>query len=549
MQDLAVVHYVDVEFMPGLTVVTGETGAGKSILIDALGLTLGARAESTMVRTGAASATVSAVFEIGSNAAARELLEAHELASGDECVLRRVVSKDGRSRAFCNATPVPAQMLREISEHLADIHAQHAGQRLLHREHQRLLLDEFGCPTVQLVAVRVAYDEWKRASNELEQLEAQRLQRDRHELLQYQCDELDAAAISEEQLQALETEHDRLAHAVDNLDQCGAIRALLNAEDGAAVGALQSALSRAQEFNASNPAASALAESLDQSVVAAEEALRELARLESSIKVDPARFAQTDARLAELHELARKHRVQLRQLPELAADLRRELDELEGTERRRETLLAEIKRAHAAYRARAGSLSQAREQSADRLRDEVSRRMRELGMPQANFRIQLSRAEDDVPRPYGQDSIEFEVSTNPDLAPRPLAKVASGGEITRIGLAIQASSVAQSGVPVVVYDEADAGVGGATATIVGRNLRRVAQACQVICITHSAQVASAGDHHLVVTKALAAGRTKTTIRALDAAEREMELARMLGAAEATQSSLAHARDLISAASE
>lgn len=549
MQDLAVVHYVDVEFMPGLTVVTGETGAGKSILIDALGLTLGARAESTMVRTGAASATVSAVFEIGSNTTARELLEAHELASGDECVLRRVVSKDGRSRAFCNAIPVPAQMLREISEHLADIHAQHAGQRLLHREHQRLLLDEFGSLSGQLVGVRVAYDEWKRASNELEQLEAQRQQRDRHELLQYQCDELDAAAVSEEQLQALETEHDRLTHAVDDLEQCGAIRALLNAEDGAAVGALQSALSRAQEFNASNPTASALAESLDQSVVAAEEALRELERLESSIEVDPARFAQTDARVAELHELARKHRVQLRQLPELAADLRRELDELEGTARRRETLLAEIERAHAGYLESAGRLSQAREKSADRLRDEVSRRMRELGMPQAEFRIQLTRDEDAVPRPYGQDSIEFEVSTNLDLAPRPLAKVASGGEITRIGLAIQASSVAQSGVPVVVYDEADTGVGGATATIVGRNLRQVAQACQVICITHSAQVASAGDHHLLVTKALATGRTETTIHALDAAEREMELARMLGAAEATQSSLAHARDLISAASE
>ena len=549
MQDLVVVRSVDIEFGSGLTVLSGETGAGKSILIEALGLALGERADSRLVRDGSERATVTAVFDIAAGADAHALLATHGLNSDTECVLRRTVSKDGRSRAFCNATPVPVQLLRQIGNVLVDVHAQHADQQLLRRDTQRRWLDEYGDLQLLVASVNDAYECWKTRCSELAGLEGAGVKSDRLELLRYQIEELEAARIDVEEINTIASEFKRLANGATYLEHCAAVRHAISGEDDGVLSALQLAASRSRELVQDDARAATLLELVEQSEVTVAEALQELDRLEGSIEIDPERLQHIDDRLAELHTLARKHQIALDDLPQLCANLSDELNVFEQRDAARGKLHQEIEAARETYSQHATVLTKKRIEVAATMCQDITGRMRELGIPEANFNVSIQDAEDDTPRPFGRDRTEFVVSTNPGQAPGPLGKVASGGELSRVGLAIHAATATHAGVPVVVYDEVDTGIGGTTANIVGQNLRDVARHCQVICITHSPQVASAGDHHLLISKSIVDGRTETTIRRLDRPEREAEIARMLGAAEATASSVAHARDLMATAGQ
>jgi len=547
VQNLVVVRHVDVEFGPGLSVLSGETGAGKSILIEALGLALGERADSKLVRAGDDRATVTAVFDIAKAPGVRALLAEHALDSDDECVLRRIVLRDGGSRAFCNASPIPVQLLHDIGTHLVDVHAQHASQQLMKREVQRDLLDAYGGHGTARTATQAASEHWKDAHDRLLALERAGQERDRIDLLRYQYEELEQAKVDAQEIEKLESEHRRLANGAANLEQFAALRGLLGDDEDGALARLRAGAARARHLAKRNEQANGLVETLDQALVCVEESVAELERLEGGVEIDPARLARLDDRIAALHALARKHQLTLTDLPALKARLEEELTAFDNGAAARAALAAECDASLAAYQSASAALTKARRAAAKRMNTEITRRMRELGLPHAQFNATLSPAPDHTPQPHGADRIEFLVTTNPDQTPGPINKVASGGELSRIGLAIQAATARHAGIPVVVYDEVDTGIGGTTANIVGRTLRDVARECQVICITHSPQVASAGDQHLLVSKSVHGGITETQIKTLDRATREHEIARMLGAAEATAASVAHARDLIATA--
>lgn len=549
VQNLVVVREVEIEFGPGLTVLSGETGAGKSIIIEALGLALGERADSALIRVGAERATVSASFDLGALPALRALLESHELEAGDECVLRRVLTRDGRSRAFVNQSSVPLALLRELGERLVDIHAQHASQRLLRRETQRELLDAYAALGAEVAAVAAAHGRWRIAGEALADLERGGGGQERIELLRYQADELRAARVDAAEIGALETEHRRLAHGAANREHCAALRQALADDEQGAVAALRVATHRARGLARTAPEADALIELVEQALVGAEEAARELERVEAQFEVDPQRLARLDQRLAELHALARKHQVAMDELPALLGRLEEELARYDRRDGERQALLAARAEALAAHAATAAALSARRAAAATTMAADIATRLHTLGIPHARFEVRVEPLEDSPPAAHGRDRVEYEVATNPDQAAGPIQRVASGGELSRIGLAIQAATAGHSGVPVVVYDEVDSGIGGTTALTVGRSLRDVARHCQVLCITHSPQVASAGDRHVKVSKEVRGGSTETTLRVLERRAREEEIARMLGAAAATRASLAHARDLMAAAQQ
>ncbi len=547
VQDLVVVRSVDVEFKHGLTVLSGETGAGKSILIEALGLALGGRGDVKLVRAGSERATVTAEFDLSDAGDVRTLLETHGVDADNECVLRRVLSKDGRSRAFCNSSPVSVQLLRQIGAGLVDVHAQHAGRQMLLREIQRRLLDEYGDLQAAVAKVNKAYETWKSVRDELARLEAKGSDRDRFELLRYQVSEMSAASIDAAEIKSIEDDFKLLANAAANLEHCAAVGHALNGDGAGVLSALQTASSRVRELAGVDSRSATLLELLDQSTVTIEEALHELDRLEGSITIDPERLQRLDERLAELHKLARKHHIEIEELPKLFERLERDLAALENRSAAEAELHERLRTAQLAYVESATLLSKRRATTARKMQEDITRRLRDLGIPHAEFTVSLQLTSDAVPRLHGRDRIEFVISTNPGQPPGPLNKIASGGELSRVGLAIQAATARHAGIPVVVYDEVDTGIGGTTANIVGRNLRDVASHCQVICITHSPQVASAGDQHLIVSKSIVGGHTEMRIEALDEIEREAEIARMLGATEATESSVAHARDLIATA--
>ena len=547
VQNLVVVRHVDVEFGPGLSVLSGETGAGKSILIEALGLALGERADSKLVRAGDDRATVSAVFDIATAPAVRALLQEHALDSDDECVLRRIVLRDGGSRAFCNASPIPVQLLHDIGTLLVDVHAQHASQQIMKREVQRELLDAYGDHIAARQAVQSACENWHDIHKRLLALEHAGIERDRIELLRYQFEELEQAQVHAAEIDQLESDHRRLANGATNLDQFAALRGLLLDDDDGALARLRAAVARARALAKRGEHSGNLVDALEQALVCVEESATELERLEGGVEIDPARLARLDDRIAALHALARKHQLTLKELPALRQRLGDELATFDQGAAVRTALAAECAVALADYQTAATGLGKARRSAAKRMNTEISRRMRELGLAHAQFNATLSALPDQAPQSHGTDRVEFLVTTNPDQPPGPINKVASGGELSRIGLAIQAATARHAGIPVVVYDEVDTGIGGTTANIVGRTLRDVARECQVICITHSPQVASAGDQHLLVSKTVRGGVTETQIKALDSNAREREIARMLGATEATAASVAHARDLIATA--
>lgn len=547
IRNFALVEHLELEFAPGMTVLTGETGAGKSILLDALGLVLGDRADSGTVRAGCDRAEISATFDVSSLTAVAAWLEERELNLDGECILRRTVSADGGSRGYINGQPAPVQSLRELGEQLVDIHGQHAHQSLLKRDLQRQLLDAYAGHLSLVDEVSGAYRRWHQLQQELERLSRAAGERDsRLELLRYQAGELEALGLTVEELHTLEEEHGRLANA--SRLQEGAQRALdllYEGDELAIVSLLGRTLNELRDLQTVDSALAGTCELLEGAAIQAREAAGELRNYLDRADLDPERVNWVEQRLAAVQELARKHRCPGEELPALLEQLQQELAELEQAGQRLDGLEAEIRRSRDDYLKLAAKLSAGRGKAAKTLGEQVSANMAQLGMKGGRFEVTLEPHDNDEPALHGMERVDLLVTANPGQPLKPLSKVASGGELSRISLAIQVISAGHGSIPTLIFDEVDVGVGGGVAEMVGRQLHTLGDERQVLCVTHQPQVAAQGHQHLQVSKQSKGENTRSAVKTLSAEERVEEIARMLGGMTITEQTLSHAREMLS----
>jgi len=545
IRDFAIVDRLDVELEGGMTALTGETGAGKSILLDALGLCLGDRADTTALPDRADRAEILVSFDIADNAAAREWLDEQALDADGECILRRVVQRNGRSQAWINGRPAPLQMLGDLGGYLVDIHGQHAHHSLMRTDIQRQTLDAFGAHGDQLEGVAELEREWRTLRAEAKRLQGgQEGYDDRLDLLRYQVGEIEALDMDREAIAALDAEQRRLASAGDTIEACQRAIAALYEDETSAQAALSSVIRDIGDRTDIDDSLATAHDLFNEALVQIQEGCNSLRHFVDGLEVDPARLEWVEQRIAELSDLARKHRVRPEELPERLDSLRSELAELEQAESRLKEIDGEIAELEARYRAQAKTLSDARNAAAQTLSERVTELMGELGMGGGELRIRVDHDAEGRPGPHGLDQVVFEVRTNPDQRFGPLAKVASGGELSRIGLAMEVATAGVTHIPTLIFDEADTGIGGGVAEVVGRKLRELGGHHQVLCVTHLPQVAAQAHRQLKVSKALADGRTRTGITSLGSDARTEEIARMLGGMEITEHSLQHAREML-----
>ena len=544
VNDYAIVDRLELELDRGMTVITGETGAGKSIMLDALALTLGDRADSGAVRPGATKADILATFDISEIPEARQWLQQRDLASEDEqVIMRRVVTAEGRSRGYINGSPCPQQDLKALGEMLIDIHSQHEHQSLLKTDTHRRLLDEYANASelarqVQLAAQRCRQTEQalKQAGNISEEQNA------RVQLLSYQLEELDSLSLQEGELEQLEREQRQLANAEQIMHSCQQVITVCSESDsGSVLQTLSSSLSRLSGLRRHSHSLNEAHDLLAGAQIQIEEAVGELTRYLDHFEADPQRQQQVDERLGVIHDLARKHRINADQIPALQQRLMDELENIQQSDADKERLTEELAAYQEHYRSLADKLSAIRHKAAQKLAKAVTGEIQQLGMPGGQVQVELRPLQATQYPVQGLEQVEFLVSANPGQPAKPLAKVASGGELSRISLGIQVITAQTSRVPTLVFDEVDVGIGGPTAEIVGKLLRQLGGRGQVLTVTHLPQVAAQGHQHLFVSKEQQRNSTRTRIDKLDQEGRVREVARMLGGIDLTEESLAHAR--------
>ena len=545
IKNLAIVTTTEVEFERGLIALTGETGAGKSILIDALGLALGDRADNGMIRTDCDRAEISARFNLTDLPAVSDWLVEQALDSGDECLLRRVLVRDGSSKAFVNGSPVPARTLQALGEMLVDIHGQHAHQSLLRRDHQRELLDDFAGHRALCEKTSKLYREWQETAQRLQSLrEASRDRTERLDLLRYQTDELEKAGPGENELSELEDEHSRLSNAGRLSSSSELMLSTLYDDEESAQGRLNRAISELDELLSLDATLSGCREMLESANIQVQEAVTEIRQYADSVELDPVRLEQVEQRLGELHDLSRKYRCKPRELPGRLAELQTELEELNNADIHLSELEQQSEALEGDFLKSAEKLEKSRRKAAKRLGQQVTEGMQSLGMPDGRLVIEIESLPQDKASAHGLNRIDMLVSANPGQKPQPLSKVASGGELSRISLAIQVATLSCGQIPTLIFDEVDVGIGGGVAEIVGRLLNRLGETRQVLCVTHLPQVAAQGHHHLQVNKSSNGKGTRTGITQLDENQRVEEIARMLGGVEITDQTLAHAQEML-----
>lgn len=547
IRDFAIIEELELPLRAGLTVLTGETGAGKSIVVDALQLLCGARAGAEMIRHGAERADISATFDVrDASPPLRAWLERQAL-TDEALIMRRMIGTDGRSRAWLNGQPMPLQLLREAGSLLIDIHGQHEFQSLTRAPRQRELLDEYGGLAPRLSEVAEACRHCRALSaRERELAEAARDRDARLDLLRHQVAELHALELDRGELERLAEERSRLAHRGRLAEAAhGALAVLYQDETHNAHSAMGRALQALRGAAAIDAQLAPVVALVQEAQVNVREAARELERYAEALELDTSRQNAVESRLAAIEELARKHRVAPAELPARAAALSAELERLERAAVDLHSVRGELSGALAQYRRHAEALSAARAQAAQSLATAVTGHMQALGMAGGRFEVGLAQR-DDQPAPHGADEVEFRVSANPGQPLYPLAKVASGGELSRLSLAVQVASSSRER-RCMVFDEVDSGIGGAVAEIVGRQLRALGQRAQVLCVTHLPQVASQGHQHLRVAKLTDGRVTRTHLSELAQTERIEELARMLGGVDVSSTAREHAREMLRSA--
>ncbi|QLE84751.1 DNA repair protein RecN [Shewanella sp. Scap07] len=545
INNFAIVRFLELDFKAGMTSITGETGAGKSIAIDALGLCLGNRADANSVRPGATKAEVSARFLVNDIPLAKRWLEDNDLEQDDECILRRTIGSDGRSRAYINGNPVPLTQMRLIGQLLVGIHGQHAHHAMLKSEHQLTLLDSYANHKILLDGVAASYQRCKMIEKELHALEQSQHERiARKQLLQYQVEELDEFALGETEFTEIEAEHKRLANGTALIQTCqNTLFILQDNEQGDVESQLNSAISEAQELAGYDDSLQSVSSMLNEALIQVQESSSEIQRYLDSLELDPEHFAFLEQRLSKVMQLARKHHVKPEALYQHHQQLSQELQSLDSDEDKLNEITEQLASCKASYLTQAQKLHKSRSRYAKELDKQVTQSIHELSMPKGKFVIAINFNENALSA-TGCDHVEFMVTTNPGQPLQPIGKVASGGELSRIGLGIQVITAKKVSTPTLIFDEVDVGISGPTAAVVGRMLRSLGESTQVFCVTHLPQVAGNGHQHMFVNKQSKSGQTETSMTPLDKAERLQELARLLGGDTITDNTLANAKELL-----
>ena len=548
ISNFAIVDHLSLDIKPGMTAITVDTGAGKSIMLDALGLALGGRAGSDCIRDGSDRADISACFDLRRISAARQWLQERDYLdhAEAECILRRVITREGRSRGYINGTLVTLSELKALGELLIDIHSQHAHQSLLKRSNHTTLLDEFaGSLNLSRDVARAAQD-YRQAHEQLNALLSDQQDREeRLQLLSYQLNELEQLHLQPGEVEQLEQEHRQQSQAGTTLNACHQVTQVCTSDEGDnLLQQLSFCLHRLSDLQIDHPAIINSLEMFSSAQIQVEEAVCELNHFVDHFEADPQRAREIEERLSAIFDLARKHRIQPEELLVKQQQISDELKKVQSHDEQVAALEHAMAQLHHQHNQVAQKLSARRRGAARKLEKLVSQRIALLGMPKGKFRVELT----DIPKrtvaAQGLESIEFLVTTNPGQAPRPLAKVASGGELSRISLAIQVIIAQSAATPTLIFDEVDVGIGGATAEIVGSMLREVGKNGQVLCVTHQPQVASQAHQHLHVSKKVSRNTSSTRILQLDGEHRVHEIARMLGGVELTTPTLNHAQEML-----
>ena len=545
--DLAVVKSLDLDLETGMSVLTGETGAGKSILLTALGLALGDRADSGYVRPDCKRAEVNLEFDLTDAPNAQQWLKDNELDNEQHCLIRRIVNQDGRSKAYINNRPVTLQYLQELSEKLVEIHGQHAHLTLLNPDEQRRLLDAYAKNQPVLDQVNQCYKQWLSVHKELSSLiKAGDDQSEREEFLRYQLEELQTLNLTSFNYAALSEEHSKLANFGQILTTGRAQVEVLYESDQQSVNQMLShSAAELNQIARYAPELNDICALLSEAQILTEEAALQLRRFLESQEADPQQLEHLENQIGVIQNLSRKHHVTPDQLADVVNKLNTELDNITHSGERIADLTTETLALEQQYQQFSAQLSEQRHVAAQKLQSQISVMIKELGMPQGEFLVAMSNLDATTPKLNGKDKIEFLVSANPGLPAKPLAKVASGGELSRISLAIQVTTANDKTTPTLIFDEVDSGIGGGVAEIVGQKLRSLSQYRQVMCVTHLPQVAAQAHHHLYVEKNNESDITSSQVRLLKNEERVEEIARMLGGVTMTANTLAHAQEMLS----
>ncbi len=547
VNNYTLVDRVDLEFAAGMTAITGETGAGKSLLLDALSLALGGRADADKIRAGQERADIHARFDIHKMPDAKRWLKENDLnlcdAGDSDCLLRRVVTSEGRSRGYINGQPVTLQQLRELGEQLIDIHAQHEHQSLLRKETQRRLLDDFGNHQVLTDKVANAYRLWQADSDRLQHLKSNSEEvTARLQLLRYQVEELEQLSLQAGELESLEAEQRNLANGESILHTSYQLAALCGGDDDSISAGLNKAIHLLGNLPDDLPRIQEISSLLNSAQIQVDEAQREIERHIDTFCVDPERLQVVEERLSAIYEIARKHRLQPTELVELHMNLMAELQNLNASDGDLDALADKVAAERREFLDLCQALSDERQRAATKLAKLVNTQLKKLAMAHATIEWSLSALAE--PNQHGAEDVQIQITTVPGQPLKPLGKIASGGELSRISLAIQVVTAQTSTTPTLVFDEVDVGIGGATADIVGQLLRKLGERAQVLCVTHLAQVASRAHHHLLATKSIRGGKIVTGLSVLGETEKVEEVARMISSDKVTQLSRDHAKEML-----
>ena len=548
INNFAIVRQLNIELLQGMSVITGETGAGKSIAIDALSVCLGQRTEASMLREGQERADICATFHLNQNNPAFQFLQENELQDPDnpeDCILRRIINHDGRSKAFINGIPVSAAQLKEIGQHLIQINGQHASQRLLKNDYQLQLVDNFCQHTALLQQMSLDYQTWRNLQHQVKTFQQKCAENEaRKQLLQYQVSELDEFNLKENEYEELEADHLRLSNSEELTQLSQSVLQLLSEnETVSADSLLYRAVQHLTELCELDNRYTDVQNLLNEALIQVQEATNEIQSLSSNIEQEPTLLADIEQRLGQTVQLARKHNVKPQDLVALHRRLKAELNELEDFSGSEEMLIQQEQAAHEKMLATATALHQSRQLGAQKLAQQVTKSIKQLAMEHAEFFIELHSDYDKISA-NGADNAIFALQSNLGQSAQPLAKIASGGELSRIALAIQVQASNQTAIPTLIFDEIDVGISGATANVVGKLLRKLSEKCQVICVTHLPQVACHGTHHFSVEKSTVDQKTETKMTALSPQQRVKALAKLLGGSKITDAVLANAQEML-----
>jgi DNA repair protein RecN (Recombination protein N) len=547
ISNLITIHQLTLEFQLGTTVITGETGAGKSILIDAMLLALGSRATGDLVRPGQDKLDLSLLFDVTKLPEARNWLKQHDLDQAThECILRRTIYNDGRSRSYINGMPSTLQPLRELSELLIQIHGQHEHQSLLKTERQRDIVDHYAGHAHLVDTIQVLAEEWQILNKEITALQQLIDERNtRGEFLKFQLEELEELQLQQNEFQCLDLEHKQLAHSDELLQNINlALGFLCDQEPSNVLHLLNQALQTMEKIQQVDPKVFGWIESIQNAIIQVSDTENELRHYLDGVELNPLRLEWLEKRIRVLFDMARKHKIEPNELFNLQQTLSAEYTKLESSDVCFAELIKKRNILRKKYHEAANKLSKSRQQAARKLVDELIKVIRELSLPHAEFNIHFENTDPLAITPYGIDKVTFQIKMNANQTLQPLAKIASGGELSRLALAIHMATAIEQATPTLIFDEVDVGIGGSTAEIVGKLLRRLGQSHQVLCITHQPQVAAHGHHHVRVAKIHQENAYHTHIQPLSQAEKINELARMLGGIEMTSKVLAHAREMV-----